>query len=265
MLAITTARIRAAGLASGIAFEIIVVDDSSTKYQYGDSDANGAIIVRHRINRGYGSALATGIKHATYRWIGIVDADSTYPIESFREMLSLMPKYQMVIGARSWKDINWLRRVPKRVLTSLASFLACRKIPDLNSGMRVFDREIYERFPRIYPERFSFSSTLTMVSLTNAYDVCFLDIHYFQRRGKSSIHPIKDPIRFSYQLLRLSLYFRPLRFFIPLGLIVGALASGRGLRDLLVVQHFGGLTIMLFFMTFQIFLFGLIAEIINKK
>jgi glycosyltransferase involved in cell wall biosynthesis len=265
VLAGTVARVRQAAAAVQIPLEIIVVDDASTRHRYDAATLGGVTIVRHRHNRGYGSALATGLGQATHVWIGIVDADATYPIERFQEMLGLTGEYDMIIGARSWQDISWLRRIPKRVLTWLASFLADTAIPDLNSGMRVFHREIYDRFRRIYPERFSFSSTLTMVALTSGFDVCFLDIPYFQREGKSSIHPLKDPMRFGYQLLRLSLYFRPLRFFLPLSAIILLLAGARGLRDLYVVQHFGGLTVVLFLMAFQIFFFGLIAEIINKK
>ena len=39
----------------------------------------------------------------------------------------------------------------------------------------------------------------------------------------------------------------------------------RGVRDLMLNDHFGGLTLVLCFMAFQVFFFGLIAEIINKK
>jgi hypothetical protein len=67
------------------------------------------------------------------------------------------------------------------------------------------------------------------------------------------------------QILRLSLYFQPLRFFVPLATVFMLLAIARGLRDVLVVNQFGGLALILFFMSFQIFFFGLIAEIINKK
>jgi hypothetical protein len=104
-----------------------------------------------------------------------------------------------------------------------------------------------------------------MVSLTSGYETCFLGIGYAKRVGRSSIHPLKDPLRFGYQLLRLSLYFRPLRFFVPLSGLIGLLAVARGLRDLMLNNHFGGLTLVLFFMAFQVFFFGLIAEIINKK
>jgi hypothetical protein len=104
-----------------------------------------------------------------------------------------------------------------------------------------------------------------MVGLTSGFEVCFLDVAYQERIGRSTIHPLKDPVRFGYQLLRLSLYFRPLRFFLPLSAVIGALALARAYRDFVLTNHFGGLTLVLFFMAFQVFFFGLIAEIINKK
>jgi glycosyltransferase involved in cell wall biosynthesis len=265
VLSLTVARVAGAAAAAQWEHEVIVVDDASGRAAYDEAGLAGARLVRHRVNRGYGASLATGLRHARFPWIGIIDADGTYPAEKFREMLGLTPDYQMIIGARSWDDIHWLRRIPKRCLTLLAGFLASHSIPDLNSGMRIFNRGIYDSHWRVFPDRFSFSSTLTMVSLTYGYEVCFMGIDYFKRVGRSSIHPLKDPVRFGYQLLRLSLYFRPLRFFLPLSFLVGALAVARGLRDLMLNDHFGGLTLVLFFMAFQVFFFGLIAEIINKK
>jgi glycosyltransferase involved in cell wall biosynthesis len=261
----TVARPREAADAGKWAHEIIVVDDASSRCVYDEAALGAARLLRHMENRGYGASLSTGLRHARYPWIGIIDADGTYPAEKFTEMLRLTNSYKMIIGARAWDDIHWLRRIPKRCLTWLASFLADHPIPDLNSGMRVFQREIYDDHRRLYPDRFSFSSTLTMVSLTNGYETCFLGIDYSERVGRSSIHPLKDPIRFGYQLLRLSLYFRPLRFFVPLSALIGIFAVARACRDLMLNNHFGGLTLVLFFMAFQVFFFGLIAEIINKK
>ena len=261
----TVTRLRDTASSAGWEHEVIVVDDASSRVSYDARSLGGASIVRHKVNRGYGASLATGLRHARHRWIGIIDADGTYPAEKFAEMLPLTAEYQMIVGARRWEDIGWLRRIPKRCLTWLASFLADRSIPDLNSGMRVFHRELYDGHRRIYPDRFSFSSTLTMVGITSGFEVSFMNIDYFERVGRSSIHPIKDPIRFGYQLLRLSLYFRPLRLFLPLSFAIGLGAVLRGLRDLQLNDHFGGLTLVLFFMSFQVFFFGLIAEIINKK
>jgi glycosyltransferase involved in cell wall biosynthesis len=261
----TVARIRETAEAAAPAHEILVVDDASSRCSYDAVALGGARLIRHNKNRGYGAALSTALRLAQYPWIGIIDADGTYPVERFAEMLRLTSEYQMIIGARRWRDIYWLRRIPKRCLTSLASFLADSSIPDLNSGMRVFHREIYDGHRRIYPDRFSFSSTLTMVGLTNGFETYFLGIDYSERIGRSSIHPLKDPVRFAYQLLRLSLYFRPLRFFVPLSGLIALMAVARGTRDLLLSNHFGGLTLVLCFMAFQVFFFGLIAEIVNKK
>jgi glycosyltransferase involved in cell wall biosynthesis len=261
----TVTRLRRAADDAGWEHEVIVVDDGSSRARYDEAALGGARLVRHRANRGYGAALSTGLREARFPWIGIIDADGTYPAERFGEMLALTRDYQMVVGARGWGDIGWIRRAPKRILTWLAGYLANHPIPDLNSGMRVFHRDIYDGQRRIFPERFSFSSTLTMVGLTRGFEIAFVPIDYFERIGRSSIHPLKDPVRFGYQLLRLSLYFRPLRFFIPLSFMIGSLAVARGLRDLMLNDHFGGLTLVLFFMSFQVFFFGLIAEIINKK
>ena len=147
----------------------------------------------------------------------------------------------------------------------LVSFLADYQIPDLNSGMRLFKKEIVEKYLRIFPMGFSFTSTLTMICLTNIYDLKFVDIPYYQRVDNSHISPLKDTARFFSQILRLALYFRPLRFFMPLTGVIATCAVLRGIRDIWVTNHFGGLTLVLFFMAFQVFFFGLIAEIINKK
>ncbi len=247
-------------------FEIIVVDDGTDSVDYRKIvESAGAHLIRHRINRGYGASIATGIRSASFPWIGIIDADGTYPHDRFPELINEAGPYEMVIGARRWRDIEWIRRPAKSAMTLVASYLTNYRIPDLNSGMRVFHRRIYDEHHRIFPQRFSFSSTLTMAALTYLHDVRFITVPYGKRVGTSSISPIRDTARFFYQLFRLSLYFRPLRVFIPLSAAFGVLATARGLRDYLLHSAFGGLTLILFFMAFQVFFFGLIAEIINKK
>lgn len=248
----------------GLNFEIIVVNDSSKKYSYPPT-IRSARIINHLTNHGYGASLKTGIRNAKYEWIGIIDADDTYPVESFKDMAAHMPQYEMIIGTRSWSDISPLRRIPKRFLTKMASYLAAYEILDLNSGMRIFKREIYENYKRLYPQRFSFSSTLTMTSIAQLYEVKFHPIEYHKRIGKSSIHPIKDTLRFFYQLLRLSLYFNPMRMFLPLSIVLVLAACLRGLRDFIQTEHLGGICLILFFLAFQVFFFGLIAESINKN
>ncbi len=249
----------------GITYEIIVVDDGSKKFSYDDPPFENVYLIRHPDNIGYGASLMTGISHACYGWIGIVDADGTYPVEYFTELLKHTDSHDMVVGKRNWGDIQFLRRLPKLILTKVASFIADYNIPDLNSGMRLFKKDIVRKYTRIFPQRFSFTTTITMICITNFYDVKFIDIPYHKRIGSSSIHPIRDTAKFFSLTFRLALYFKPLRFFIPLSFFTFVLAVLRGARDVWIASSFGGLTLVLFFMAFQIFFFGLIAEIINKK
>lgn len=245
--------------------EIILVDDGGNEEAFMDFPHHQARLIRHSRNQGYGAALKTGIKNAKMEWIGILDADGTYPVGDFEKLLPHVGRYHMIVGQRSWNEIEPVRRPAKKAITVLASYLADYKIPDINSGMRLFHREIVDRHLRVYPNKFSFSSTMTMVSLTNLYEVIFVPISYKERIGQSSIHPFKDPIRFVTQLLRLALYFRPLRFFIPLSAGVVFIGAIRGIRDILAAGHIGNLALIVMLMGFQIFFFGLIAEIINKK
>ncbi len=244
-------------------YEIIIVNDGSN-LSYNEFNAKKIRVINHEMNKGYGVALKTGIKNSKYEYIGITDADSTYPVDKFHLLIKYMSDYDMVVGARPWNKISFIRRVPKYILTSLASFLANYKIPDLNSGFRVFRKDVAEKFWNLYPNGFSFTSTITMGCLTNGYSVKYVTIDYFKRDGKSHIHPIKDTIRFFSLILRLTLYFNPLRFFIPVSLFIFLLAILRGLRDFYKEGFLGGLTLLLFFMAFQVFFFGLLAEIISK-
>lgn len=262
----TVEGIRSAMAGTSVALEFILVNDGSTAFVYdGLEEKIGCVVINLPKNRGYGAALKVGISHAQNDWIGIVDADGTYPVDEFPKMVPLTAEYDMVVGARNWTDIATTRRHTKMMITRVASWFANFDIPDLNSGMRLFHRDLVAPRWRLYPDRFSFSTTLTMFSLSNNHPTVFYPIRYGKRVGKSKIHPIKDTIRFVTQLFRLAMYFRPLRFFLPLTTLLIALGTIRGIRDMMVNNFLGGLTILLFFMAFQIFFFGLLAEIINKK
>lgn len=247
-----------------VAYEIIVVDDGSSTPVELPEETGHLRLIRHKKNKGYGSALKTGIRHATFTWIGITDADGTYPNLQFNELFRFAESNDMVIGARAWENIPRIRRLPKKILTWFSSFLADTHIPDLNSGMRIFRKRLALDFWHLYPTGFSFTSTLTIGAITNDADVHFHPVDYYERVGISSIHPMRDTIRFFSLVTRLSLYFKPKKFFVPLSLICLFIALARGWRDFATTGSFGGLTLILFFAAFQIFFFGLLAEIINK-
>ena len=246
---------------------IIVVDDGSDKkFNLRQlSDEAGIHFVCHPTNQGYGEALKTGIRAGSAPWIAIIDADDTYPADELKNLVKGMDHADMVVGARTGdiRKIPWLRRFPKYMLNRLASYMAGKEIQDLNSGMRVFSRELcYQLWP-FFPKGFSFTSTLTMGALLGGCLVKEERINYYKRAGNSSIRPIKDTFQFIHIILRMGILFHPMKLFIPIAISLASVGFIKGfLRDLFVVGYIGNLSIMLMLAGLQIFLMGYIAELI---
>jgi glycosyltransferase involved in cell wall biosynthesis len=207
-------------LAHGIPGEILVVDDGSTDRTADAARRAGARVLRHRSNRGYGTALKTGIMAALHNLILITDADGTYPAKYIPAILRELQNADMVVGARIGANINipWVRRPAKWVLNKLANYVATTRIPDLNSGLRAFRKDIARQYFAILPDQFSFTTTITLAMHCDNYAVHYLPIDYLARKGKSKIVPW-DAASFAVLILRTATMFRPLRVFLPIVLL----------------------------------------------
>ncbi len=249
-------------------YEIIAVDDGSCDLTPILLTASKHItVLTHRRNRGYGAALKTGIKKARYPLIVITDADGTYPHEQIPYLVSLATDADMVVGARTGANVRYssLRKIPKFFLVQFAQWITGTPIPDLNSGMRVFRKSIAERFLRILPDTFSFTTTITVAMLTNQYDVHYEPIDYHRRVGRSKIKPIRDTIRFIQLILRTGVYFAPLKVFLPLaGLFFAAFLFTLS-QDIFVRQDLTERTLLLLIATTQTGIFALLADMIDKR
>ncbi len=249
-------------------FEIIVVNDGSKdKSPQIISQIPNIIKINHPINKGYGASIKSGIRVSKFEWILILDADGTYPIADIPKLINETQGYDMVVGARTGKNvfIPVMRRPAKYILKKMTRIMTGMDIPDLNSGLRIFKKSLAEKFWTMFPDGFSFTTTITLASLTNGYSVKFIPINYFKRTGKSSINPIKDFIKFNILIFKMVIYFSPLKFFTPLSIFILILGILRGWRDYLVVNHLGELSLALVFVAAQLFFFGLLADLISKR
>lgn len=247
--------------------EIIVVDDASTDNSVKIIKKAGVKLLSHSFNKGYGAALKSGIRIAKGDYILTIDADGTYPVDEIPKLINLSSKYDMIIGSRTgtYVKIPLLRRPAKWFLNKLANYLTDTKIPDLNSGLRIFKKEMSLRFFDLFPDRFSFTATITVASLTNGYNIKFIPINYYKRKGKSSIKPIRDFTNFIYLILRLMIYFRPAKIFLPISLILFAGGFIKALRDFLVLNYVGAGDVMIMLTAIQLAFLGLIADLIIKR
>ena len=197
--------------------EIIVVDDGSTDCTARAASQAGARVIRHRSNRGYGAALKTGIAAATHDQVTIIDADGTYPADYVPILLEQLERADMVVGSRvkAGAKIPLIRRPAKWLLNRLANYLTNSRIPDLNSGLRVFRRDIVMQYFPILPDQFSWTTTITLAMHCDKYAVAYTPIDYRVRKGRSKIVPW-DAGSFLILILRTSMLFRPLRIFLPI-------------------------------------------------
>jgi glycosyltransferase involved in cell wall biosynthesis len=255
-----------------LSFEIIVVDDGSTdntpkilrdlQQRYPHLQ-----VLEHETNWGYGAALKTGIAKSAFDKILIIDADQTYPIEEIPKLVRLAGDYDMVVGSRTGPEaqIPMIRRPAKTILTWLAQFLSNRRIPDLNSGFRVFKKEIAQNWIHMIPDGFSFTSTLTIIALHKGYRIHYVPISYHKREGKSKIRPLRDTLNFFQLILRTILYVNPLRIFIPASLFFFAIS----LFLYVMRVAFGGaflVTIIITFICgFELLVVGMLADLIDKR
>jgi len=252
-------------------FEVLVVDDASTDGTADVAERFAADcwqatvkVIRCRLQRGAGAARKVGIRAARGEIVVMLDADGTYPANTIREMLRHFPAYDQVNGARTSEQGThpWLRRPAKWFIRKLACYLTGHKIPDLNTGLKAFKREVMLPWLWVVPDGFSCVTTMTLAFLTNGYAVKYVPTPYRTRIGHSKFHPVKDSLAYLSTVLRMVLYFRPLKVFLPLsGMMIAAgvaksvvshVTTGSMQESDIVVMVAGFMTCML----------GLLAEVI---
>ena len=232
-------RISQAMDASGYTYELIAVDDCSTdetlaRLQRGRAPRFPHLRIlrvppQRRLRHGAADRHPGGQGEIVV-W---TDADMTYPNERIPELVQILekdPTIDQVVGARTSEEgSHKLLRVPaKWFIRKVAERLAGQKIPDLNSGLRAFRKPVAQPYLRLLPPGFSCVTTITLSFLSNQHDVYYLPIEYAKRAGKSKFSFVSDAYRYILQVLRMIMYFNPLKVLMPPALWLVGDRPGQG-------------------------------------
>ena len=247
-------------------YEMIVVDDGSTDNTSGVLKDMDVRVIRHPINRGYGASLKTGIFNAKYEYICITDADGTYPVDMIPTLLEQCESLDMVVGARRGKHYrgSFLKHPARLIFHFLVEFATGRHIPDANSGLRVFKREIVLPFLSELCQGFSFTTTITLSMISRGYMVKYIPIDYYARKGKSKVKLLRDSLRTTQIILHALMMYNPIKALLPLVVVLEMIAALSLFGFLIDTTSFlvGLCGLMSFFTGILIFVLALIADLI---
>jgi glycosyltransferase involved in cell wall biosynthesis len=198
-------------------YEILVVDDASTDRTAERAVADGVRVLRRPENGGSGASRKTGTRAARGRVVAMLDADGTYVAADLPHLLTFFPDYDQVNGARTSEQgtLKALRFSAKLAIRKLAEFISGKRIPDLNTGMKLYKRDLMLQYLWCMPDGFSCVTSMTLAFLCNGHPVKYVKVDYRKRIGRSKFHPVKDAAKYFATMVRIIMYFRPLRVFWP--------------------------------------------------
>ena len=252
-------------------FQLVIVDDCS-------KDKTGALldeaaekhtflqVFHHKVNRGYGGALISGLRLSQTRFSVTLDADGQHRLE---DVLHLLEKQRetnadLVVGCRasdSGGGSGIYRALGKKMIRFIAGRLVDNlPISDLNSGMKLYDTELAKRYLRLCPDGMAFSEVLPLVFIQEKHFVTETPITVAPRRdGKSTINTM-TALDTMLQIINIVMVFNPMRIFLPIGgvmILLGFLWAipflirGSGLSSVSMMAMTAGLLLIMM---------GLLAE-----
>jgi glycosyltransferase involved in cell wall biosynthesis len=248
-------------------WNIILVNDGSTDNtrEFFDqfSHIGNLKIIHHKLNKGYGAAIKSGIKVCETEFLITIDADGQHFLEDLDILYQsiLTHDADMVVGSRKGqKSSSLMRGIGKNMIRIVAKMLMTVPIHDLNSGMKIYRTCLAKKCLSLTPDSMAYSDTIALVFISNKHLVLEELIRIKERRNGRSAIGIQTAFQTIMEIINILILFNPLKVFLPLSLICIVLAAIWGIplllegRGLSIGSLLGIISGLIFF------LLGLITE-----
>jgi glycosyltransferase involved in cell wall biosynthesis len=226
-------------------------------------DRPGCRVIHHKVNRGYGGAIKTGIAAADTDYVVTIDADGQHYLDDVEMLLKevVARDADMIVGSRKGQpSSSRYRHFGKWLLRNIAKLLIPLDIHDINSGMKIYDTTLAQRYLGLCPDSMAFSDVITMVFVSQRHRVLELPIRVKQRIAGASTITTRTALETLIEILNIVVLFNPLKIFLPISLLSIVLGFAWGIP---IVLDKRGVSVgaMLAIVTGVIFFFlGLLAE-----
>lgn len=173
-------------------YEVVVVDDGSQDKtaeivrELGKQNPNIRLI-SHRINKGYGAAVKTGLSACRLDWIFFTDSDGQFRYDELEDFVQAKGRADLVIGYRKKRMDPFHRVFVAQVLLKIWNFLLFRlTVRDVDCAYKLFSRQVRDSIV------LQTSSAITVTefivkAIRHGYKIKQIPvIHYARRFGQQS-------------------------------------------------------------------------------
>ena len=182
---------------------VLVVDDGSQDETSALAAAAGATVLQQKPNQGKGAALRAGFRWAVDQGFAAVvtlDADGQHDpgeIPAFLAASRGANRPDLVIGARDFSQIPFVRRLANTLGRWSFSWAVGQPIPDNQSGYRLLTKRMMEATLDSHEQGFEFEVEMIVVCIEQDYELAWVPIRTIYGGETSHISPLHHTRQFS--------------------------------------------------------------------
>jgi len=243
-------------------------DDSGAILEELAGASKWATVLHHKLNRGYGGAIKTGIRHTNTQYLLTLDADGQHDLGNVSRILqfALEKQADMVVGNRGkLGDANAYRALGKKIIRIFTQMMMPLPIADLNSGFKLYRTDLAQKYIPLCPNSMSYSDVITLIFINQRNLVLEQDITIHPRKSGASTINTFTAFETVLEILNIILLFNPLHVFLPISVFFVLIGLAWGTGIYIVVGRGVSVGAMLAVVTGLIFfVLGLLANQISS-
>ncbi len=248
-------------------FKVIAVNDGSKDetlklLQQFAEKYSSLKVLSHKINRGYGGAIKTGLFAVDTTYAITIDADGQHRLQDVLSCFQCIKdnNADLVVGARQNNQSGMYRTLGKRVIRAFAASLLKLPVQDLNSGMKCYRMSETVEYLELCPDTMAFSDVILLLMVNDRRLVIETPIQVEARTAGASTIGTSTALVTIAEILNLAVLLRPMTTFFRLSGFF--LFAGIGWSTFTYCKSgiLSSAAVMLMIFGFFCFALGLLAE-----